>query len=619
MKPGIGDIRQSSERIIVVVGTVLAVALALPFWPSLIIWAALLTFVAKYTHWGPNAFHAAGAAILFLGMASLAAGFLSPDADTWLPPLLAGLVLAFYALLGLRRMLAVRADWIKLMITVIAWSTAILPLGVILGDESARFSCPLLGLLALPAGALIILIARHQYSTVQARDLLERHELKRVLGEDPDPEREKRIREASAQHREHQLRESDGYCSLYYPWYRSWRPDWSSESGYVWWLVPERDSIVFRSTTLFPNFVTERRDEIGMVISSVTRDLIPNLGLAERLEQLIGAFRDGANVQHLRPREQMLAKMPWDHPLLLVLPGSRNERFTYPEGSGIHDSEDLPCVAKRVDVHIRLKDTVVKAVEAISIAHTKAVPMSSTPGNGSPDCNDPLAADTQLARLLLWNSWRILPGVYESLLTCLIEHFREVSVALFMEHDEMLGVSGAARDGYGSRQDFIETLNFRWANQLPHPLEELVEVQVKDLFIDTYVEGTIRSKIFELRKKRKERPLRLQRVITDIRDDIETLFTKGGRDEGERLGTNLIQNLLQAKSRIHKSADDARNVIIKGVGDMREGAPRDAFPDIQNSVVKNHDEFVREADERISAISTKLNEVVRLYGRGGAS
>ena len=146
------------------------------------------------------------------------------------------------------------------------------------------------------------------------------------------------------------------------------------------------------------------------------------------------------------------------------------------------------------------------------------------------------------------------------------------------------------------------------------PLQELIEVAVSDMFVDTYLVGDVRQRIFELRVREANRPLDLQACVNDVRKPIEELFTTAASDGQATLGLRLNQELQGARQAILKEAGESRDRVVRQLGKMEEGAPRDAFSAAQEHITTGHERFVREVDLQFTAISSQLKEVVQIYG-----
>jgi len=407
------------------------------------------------------------------------------------------------------------------------------------------------------------------------------------------------------------LRESDGYCRLYYPYYQHRLRGLRGETGYYTWFCPENDSIVFRASSLFPNPCTERPDAIGEATAKVVRALIPRVGLGQ-VPQEIKAFADGANVKLMHPIDVPLAKMPWDHPFVLCIPIEwADHKFEYPPGCGIRDFDELPCFAT-ADVSICLSDRVLQAVKNVSKLRAKR-------GLSRIFCvfsrrRD--ASDVEICRKLLWNAWRILPGAYEALLAKLVELFREASVGLFLETDGRHqpynevenGPSSGKQPRFSSTAQLCGEVNSAWADALPEPLGDLIEVEVLRLSVDTYWGADIPQKLQELHHRQAEVRLLRQRLIRRYREEFQEFFVTGKKEKGV-LPAN--ERLLAARTQILDKADTSRNEMLEAAKELDNVR---AVRRVRDELTDVWGEFKADAVNKFKEISVNFRKAMAVSG-----
>jgi hypothetical protein len=372
------------------------------------------------------------------------------------------------------------------------------------------------------------------------------------------------------------VRQSDGYCRVCHPIFRHANPRLAGETGYLSWLGGDEDKLIddecvaFRCTTLADTGLSEALDPRGRALADLLKELLPDLALGA-MRPLREAFHRAWSVKRLQQGEATpLAKGPWDHPFLLVVPRDWHRQVIFPHGSGIHDKDGYPCHAPKVLIHITLKEELVDAVDRLSargdgrvadklfflddaymeewVAHP---PTSSSVLKDRLQIGAPMDADVKLCRKLLYNAWRILPGVYESLLTSLVRCFRTESVALFAEHHS---------DTATAKDELLERLNAEWANQLPEPLGELVQMSVLDLDVDCTFGGDVRDRLFKLRQLQKEELFIRKRHVDILREQIEELMLRGDVMLGDDMDT-AEQDAIRRKLSV--DITDAENEALR--------------------------------------------------------
>jgi len=528
--------------------SVLGVALALPWWPASLLWTALVAITVFYPRRGRAAVVAVGLGAAAIGVAVLLLGCVATSPVTRLNVGCGALLLLTLLIAGADALL-LSGSWFRAPLRY-AWGLpAVLPL-LMLHWHSLQVVVPLylLGLLFVPAALVIVSVDRHHRALTRCEDLIGRHGFERpIIGKD------------ASGLREDVVRDSDDYFRVCHPEFRHWLAARTGDNGYLAWVggtddrtLPE-DCIAFRTTNLAASPLTETQDRCGQAMAALVQKLLPNLK-PRALEPLLKAFRDTWSVRRLTQQEP-LAKMPWDHPAMVVIPVCWSGCFIYPAGSGIHDQDGYPCRARKVEVSLCLRSEVLDAVKRVS-----ASPRAAS------------VQDLRLCRLLLWNARRILPGAYESLLTCLVRLFRHETVALFVELEASAEAGNGFALGAGAQEDFRLRLNEAWADALPSPLRELIDAHVAELNIDTYYESAALTLQLELRHKQRSHPFQLKKDLNEIGKMINNFVHRGelvsrkdanGEDVDEVVSVrfNLVEDVAQAHHKIDKAATAAHNMI----------------------------------------------------------
>ena len=237
---------------------------------------------------------------------------------------------------------------------------AVLPL-LMLHWDSLQVVVPLclLGLLFVPAALVIASLDHHRRALTRCQDLIGRHGFERpIIGKD------------ASGLREDVVRDSDDYFRVCHPEFRHWLAARTGDNGYLAWVggtddrTLTEDCIVFRTTNLAISPLTETQDPVrpGPGCPGAEATSQPQAGCT--WSPLRKAFRDTWTVRRLT-RQEILAKMPWDHPAMVVIPVRWSGCFIYPAGSGIHDQDGYPCRARKVEVSLCLRSEVLEAVERI--------------------------------------------------------------------------------------------------------------------------------------------------------------------------------------------------------------------------------------------------------------
>jgi len=578
-------------------------ALALPWWPASLLWAALVAIFVLYPRCGKAALVTVlvtvslGAAAV--GMVVLLLGYLATSPVTRLNTGCGALLL-----------LSLFAAWADALLLSGGWSRApfrfawalpaVLPL-LMLHWDSLQVVAPLclMGLLATPAALVIASLDHHRRALGRCQDLIGRHGLeKSIIGKDASGVREDAVRD------------SDDYFRVCHPEFRHWLPARTGDKGYLAWIggaddrTLTEDCIVFRTTNLAVNPLTKTQDPIGRTLADLVKKLLPNLKLGA-LDPLRKAF-DAWTVRRLT-RHEIVAKMPWDHPAMVVIPVRWSGCFIYPAGSGIHDQDGYPCRARKVEVSLCLRPEVLGAVE-----RTSASPEAAS------------TQDLRLCRLLLWNARRILPGAYESLLTCLVRLFRHETVALFVDLEAGAEEGNGLALSSGAQEAFRRRLNADWADALPPPLRELIDAQVAELAIDTYYESAALNLQLKLRQMQRSHLFQMKKDLSTIGKQINDFVHKGelarhkdadGEDVGEieSVRSTLWAVVAQARSKIM----NASSVAVETVNELRRNAEKvnsperiaSMFGQVQAKMGHAHEAFLAVTKQRFDEIDETLKNL----------
>ena len=279
---------------------VLGVALALPWWPASLLWAALVAIVLLYPRLdragGESAVFAVELGTAAIGLAVLLLGLLAADPVIWLNAgcgvLLLLTLFAAWANALLHSGSGVRAPFR------FAWALpAILPFLMLHWDspQAVLLLC-LLGLLVAPGALVIASLLHHRRALSRYQKLIEGHGFEKSLfGKD------------ARGLREDVVRDSDDYFRVCHPEFRHWMPARTGDEGYLAWVGGKDDrtlteeSVVFRTTSLAISPLTETQDPRGRALAALLQRLLPNFKLRE-LEPLRKAFRDAWTVRRLTQR-----------------------------------------------------------------------------------------------------------------------------------------------------------------------------------------------------------------------------------------------------------------------------------------------------------------------------
>ena len=228
----------------------------------------------------------------------------------------------------------------------------------------------------------------------------------------------------------------------------------------------------------------------------------------------------------------------------------------------------------------------------------------------------------------MWNARRILPGAYESLLTCLVRLFRQETVALFVEMEAHAEEGNGVPLSAGAQQDFRRRLNQAWGDALPPPLGELIEAHVAELDIDTYYDLDARSQQIKLRQKQRLHPFRLKQDLDKIRKRIQAVVLEwepeiAEDDRGEESVTeredvrgSLVKCVTKARGFIIRGATTAVNVVNNlcrnAENENRSERIASMFGAVQDKMAESHRAFEAEVERRFREIHEALNSLREL-------
>jgi hypothetical protein len=581
-----------SRPVMILSVSALLLALALPWWPAAVLWLVAVALLAFYHRLGRKLIFGLLIGLVGLGVGLVALPFVSDDLRFWL-----GLGSGVMLLLALTLLLVSRTFGKKPVLGVfgrLGWvAPAALPFFLVPQEPGAAPAAravalvAFVGLILWPGAVWCLVMMRHLLALSACRKLLVKYEAPDLIGRPADGTREDAIRQ------------SDGYVRVCHPSYRHLDPDLTGESGYLTWVggeekIVDADCVVFRATTLGPNPLLLTPDPRGRALARLVQELLPDLGL-EAVQPMRDAILDGWSVRRLNKRHTPLAKMPWDHPFLLVIPVDAYLQLRFPTGSGIHDRDGYPCGVSKADVHLALKPAVLAAVDRLS--------------NLAPD-ESPSEKDVQLLRLLLWNCWRILPAAYELLLTCLVRDFRKQAVALFAEREP-------DRQDRASRARFMRGLESAWNESLPEPLASLVTFSVSDLQIDTSFAEEVLERLIELRNREKTQPFKRKNNFEEVIRRIEELVLQGEfrldlMQRGESETEWLSKGVSEARREITEKA--TRAVQDVNAFENKESQPIHValgglFPVLVKQLEQTQAEFDKDVNSCFDRIDAALREI----------
>jgi hypothetical protein len=440
-------------------------------------------------------------------------------------------------------------------------------------------------------------------------------------------------------HPEDDIRESDGYYRVCYPVYRHALPGLSGETGYLA-RFEYSDQLAgecagFRHTCLFSNPLVATPDEVARRLAGAARAAIPDLSKlgVKELEQYRRPFFEGpGNIFRLRPRvPYWIAKMPWDHPYLLLVPIEWNGQFVYPAACGLFDKDALPCVVKKASVSIKLRPEVVAAIDRLSAL--TALPVSPDEETGRA---------IHLCQELVWNANRILPAVYERLFVALVGALRNVEVGLpLVESDlsagngrftglgELGGPLDTTRDRQGKRR-FCELLNgllranspavapADWCGDLPTPLPELVTVTVGDIEVESYLKEQLRQEVIRNRTQQRNVSVHLLKEVARLFAELQ-LFVHSLRGSDRPDDIDLRRRMNESRFELLAAADAAHAILRKKIAGGASSV-RTILHDAEKKLTEGRARFTQGLEKEFQEVLHQFDEILRnlleLFKRG---
>jgi hypothetical protein len=163
------------------------------------------------------------------------------------------------------------------------------------------------------------------------------------------------------------------------------------------------------------------------------------------------------------------------------------------------------------------------------------------------------------------NARRILPAIYETILSQLVLMFRSETVDVFF--------SGESGSRSADLEAFIVRLNERVANALPDEISELVEVRIEDIDVETYFMKRPQEELFSLRAE--ERMLRDREL--DRIDDVRGLLRNFVSSGSSRFSSKIDDAEAGLMSTIDREVDLALETLagldnpelLRGMGEVR--------------------------------------------------
>lgn len=251
------------------------------------------------------------------------------------------------------------------------------------------------------------------------------------------------------------VRESDGYVKYVLPRYRNRDNMPDDKTGSFAWIKGFSNSIGFRTVSTSPFSLSDGRDIVGRALGAwMASQAEKHWSRCPNRKPLYHAFYRATDVMAI-DQPTFLARMPWDHPGLIIIPRQWIGRFVYPPGCSLYDKRHVPCCIPHADVSIHLRDELFRAAKNLSDTRTWKR----------------AKRQVHLCQKAVRNAWRLLPGAYESLQRILAEKMPQ--------HYE-------ARDEQ-TKGRLKEEVDAAWQLALPKPLSELIQVRLGDLVIEPWL------------------------------------------------------------------------------------------------------------------------------------
>ncbi|SMH47903.1 hypothetical protein [Azospirillum agricola] len=386
---------------------------------------------------------------------------------------------------------------------------------------------PPLALLAFPDAGLALVLAGGMFVVIPLAVLLvnllslrgARADARRSL-DTGDIRMQLRIGDSELLGLEDVVRESDGYFRLCAPHFARVDPTrarpGAGPRGIIGWIgggddgpLPSAlgDVLVFRNLGCRPGPFLRLHDDRCTAARRALIQAAPDLDLPG-LEQLRDEFDDEWDVRLMSASvPAAVGKLPWEQHELVVIPAVWAGTLVYPPGTGLHDGDGLPCHLDAVQVRVQIRPAILRAA-------------------ADPDAAD--AAGRELLAALLANHRRILPGVYETMHTCLVRELRRFALPLLFEHEDR---EVLAED---TLKSLPQTLTRTVVERLPQPLARLVEVQVLSVAQPdtTILSDQQRQTIERLRTVERNKSIERFRKLNDLMSVIREYLYKSSPGDG---------------------------------------------------------------------------------------
>lgn len=346
------------------------------------------------------------------------------------------------------------------------------------------------------------------------------------------------------------VRESDGYFRLCAPHFAHVNPTIRNPSagprGIIGWIggtddgpLPPAlgDVLVFRNLGCRPGPFHRLPDDRGSAVRRALIQAAPDLNLPG-LEQLRDEFNDEWDVRLMSTSVPVsIGKLPWEQHELVVIPTVWTGTLVYPPGTGLHDGDGLPCHIDAVQIRVQIRPAILQA--------------AADPDNASAAGRDLLAA-------LLANHRRILPGVYETMHSCLVRELRKFVLPLLFEHEDR---EILAED---TLKSLPQTLTRTVVETLPQPLASLVEIQVLSVVQPdtTILSDQQRQTIERLRTVEKNKSIERFRKLNALMSQIREYLYKSSPGDGRMAkSTEQYSRRQEIILDIQKAAEECRVIL----------------------------------------------------------
>lgn len=242
-------------------------------------------------------------------------------------------------------------------------------------------------------------------------------------------------------------------------------------------------------------------------------------------------------------------------------------------------------------MRIRLQDEVLEAVRRL---------LSSQAAHDKPE-----RRDATICRNVLWTAARILPSVYETILTSLVRLFREEDVARFLK-----GVGKEARSyetDAVSVEPFLRKLTADAQARLPQEVGRLVTMSVIDIDVDTYFMRHPRQEQFRIRAEGYIRRNALVRRVSENRERLRSLLSSE---------TGIGNSLDELHDELRRVAHQATEKVLGGIRDLGEGHLPISLKEAREIVSEECQGYLDCVDSEFKRIHDR---VARLQAQHGAT